>query len=113
MHYNCRKIYFVTFEAHRNCTVYSYVYHCWAYDAKEAKETAKAAWSKDHDAHPFHLYAKCSNMPMVKCLKVIGWKGNAYAGEDCIDKFICTDLRKWRVDGINQYGPNAGQHYKA
>ena len=113
MHYNCRKIYFVTFEAHRNCTIYDYIFHCWAYDAKEAKEIAKEAWAKDHDAHQFHLYAKYSRAPMDKCLKVISWKGNAFTGSECIDKFICTDLRTWRVNGINQYGTKKGLHYRA
>jgi hypothetical protein len=25
---------------------------------------------------------------------------------------FCTDIRNWRVNGINQYGPRAGQHYR-
>lgn len=107
------RIYFVTFEVHKNCTIYDYIFHVWALDAKEAKQLAKQAWEKDHQAHQFHLYAKRSKAPDTKFLRVVGWKGDSYTGDECISSFICTDFRAWRVNGINQYGTNAGQHYRA
>ena len=105
------RIYFVTFEIHRDCKIFDYVFHCWAYDAKEAKELAKKAWSEGHKSHQFHLYAKRSKAPDDKFLKVVCWQGTAFSGKDCIDKFLCTDFRTWRVNGINQYGTNKGLPY--
>ena len=106
------RIYYVTFDAQKDCKIYDYIYHVWAWDAKEAKELAKIAWKKDHKEHQFHLYAHRSKAPNNEFLRVIGWKGNTYSGEDCLE-FICTDIRSWRINGINQYGPRAGQHYRA
>lgn len=90
------KIYYVTFEARMKGTAYEYFYHCCAHSADEAKELAKQAWSKDHDAHQFHLYAHRSKAPDVPFLKVTSWKGNTLTGENVIDRFICTDLRSNR-----------------
>jgi len=107
------KIYFVTFEVHRDCQIFDYIFHCRAWDAKEAKELARDAWIKDHKRHQFHMYAKKSSMPAEEFLNVRSWHGDTFSGEKCMNKFICTDFRTWRVDGINQYGTNKGLPYRA
>ena len=108
------RIYYVTFEVHKDCKVYNYIFHCWAWNATEAKQLAKDAWALSHKSHQFHLYAHRSNAPDDQFLRVIGWNGITYSGKmACIDRFICTDFRTWRVNGINKYGPNAGLHYRA
>ena len=108
------RIYYVTFEMHKDCKIYNYIFHCWAWDAKEAKDIAKRAWEKNHEAHQFHMYAHRSKAPDSQFLRVRGWNGMIHSGkEECLDKFICLDFRAWRVNGINQYGPRAGQRYNA
>lgn len=108
-------IYFVTFEIHESCKIKDYVFHCEAKNAKEAKEAAKKFWSSlcGIKGHQFHLYAKKSNIQDVSLLRVRGWNGTEYSSEYCMNHVFCTDIRTWRVNGINQYGVRAGLHYRA
>ena len=97
-----KKIYFVTFEIHRNCTIYNYIYHCEAATAKEAKEIARNNW-KTKNGHQFHLYGKKSNVQNVDLLKVRSALGREYSGSDVIGRYIIIDQRTWRVNGRNLY----------
>ena len=108
-------IYFVTFDIQEHCKINDMIYHCEASNAKEAKENAKKFWSSLHGmkGHQFHLYAKKSNIQDVNLLRVRGWDGTEYKGEYVMNHVFCTDFRTWRVNGICQYGPNKGLHYKA
>ena len=98
-----KKIYFVTFEIHKNCTVYNYIYHCEASTAKEAKEIARVEWS-GRKGYQFHLYGKKSNIQNADLLRVKSVFGREYSGSEVIGMYIPLDLRTWRVDGRNLYG---------
>lgn len=107
-------IYFVTFELHQACKINDMIFHCEAKNAKEAKEIAKKFWSSLHGmkGHQFHLYAHKSAIQDVDLLRVRGWDGTEYKGQYVMNHVFCTDFRTWRVNGINKYGPKAGQHYR-
>ena len=108
-------IYFVPFDIQQACRINEMIFHCEAKNAQEAKETAKKYWSSLHGikGHQFHLYAKRSNIQDAKYLRVRGWEGTEYSGEYVMNHVFCTESRAWRVNGINQYGSKAGQHYRA
>jgi hypothetical protein len=107
-------IYIVTFEKHVNCQIHDMVFHCEAKNAKEAVALAKQAWiDQCFKPHQFHLHAVKSRIQDIEKLRVRGWTGKEYSGSYVMNSFFCTDFRTWRVNGINQYGPKAGQHYSA
>lgn len=108
-------IYFVTFEIHQACRINEMIYHCEAKNAKEAKELGRKFWESlvGMKGHPFHLYAKKSSIQNRENLLVRGWDGTEYRGDYVMNHVFCTDFRAWRINGINQYGPRAGQHYRA
>lgn len=80
------KVYFVTFEIHRNCAINNYIYHCEASTAKEAKEIARYYWNSEN-GHQFHLYGKKSNVQNADLLKVKGIR-KEYSGSDVLGKYI-------------------------
>lgn len=105
------KIYIVTFERHINCQIRDMVFHCEAQNAKEAVQIAKDKWFCD--SHQFHIHATKSRIQDPSLLSVHTWNNHNVSGTDCLGYFYCTDFRTWRVNGINQYGTKAGQHYRA
>ncbi len=107
-------IYFVTFEIHENCKIKYMIFHCEAKNANEAKEACKKFWSSLHGikGHQFHMYAKKSRIQDVSFLRVKGWEGTEYSGDYCMNHVFCTDFRTWRVNGINKYGPRAGENFR-
>lgn len=106
-------IYFVTFEKHVNCRIDDMIFHCEAKNAKEAVQIAKEYWQKyDFKPHQFHLYAKKSRIQDPDLLQVHLWNGETRKGAALMNNFYCVDFRTWRVNGINKYGPRAGQHYR-
>lgn len=50
-------LYRVTFDTKKH-GYRSWIRHCFAESAKEAREIIKECWEKDHDAHQFGLVAK-------------------------------------------------------
>ena len=108
-------IYIVTFEIHESCKIKDMVFHCEAKNAKEATAIAKSFWSSLNGikGHQFHLHAVKSRSQDTALLKVHGWDGKEYSGDYCMNHVFCTDFRTWRINGINQYGVKAGQHYRA
>ena len=106
-------IYYVTFEKHVCCRIDAMIFHCDAKNAKEAKAICKAAWeARGYKPHQFHLYAHRSRISDPNLLSVRGLDGGLYHGAHVMDRFICTDTRTLRVNGINKYGTNAGLHYR-
>ena len=87
------RIYYVTFEIRKGGKVLNCISHCWAWDAKEAKELTKLKWEKKgREERLFKLYAHRSRAFMDKQLKVVGWNGATFYGKTCIDQFICTEI---------------------
>lgn len=106
-------IYYVTFEKHVCCRIDAMIFHCDAKNAKEAKDICRATWeARGFKPHQFHLYAHKSRISDPDLLSVRSWDSKVYKGANVMDRFICTETRTWRVNGINKYGPNAGLHYR-
>ena len=89
-------IYFVTFERQAGGRIDQMIYHCEASNAAEAKAAAKAAWEKANSSHMFHLYAKRSRAISPEYLQVISWDSKTCTGEHCMNRFICTETKRWR-----------------
>jgi len=97
------KIYFVTFdiESHSWRETKHYIYHCFANNAKEAKEACKTDWAKLFNTpnakapHQFHLYGHKSNIQDVDMLGCRTWKDAPIRGTDCLG-IICTGITKWQ-----------------
>lgn len=111
------RIYYVTFEKRLNCTIYNYIFHCYANNANEAKEICRKAWADLHPQkksfrpekipHQFSMYAHRSGINNPELLKVINWKGQEVKGQSVIGAFIMPDFHAWRVNGRNLYGVSA------
>lgn len=115
-----KKIYIVTFQRQADCTTYDMVFHCEANNAKEACQIAKDEWPDyckkwygRNGLHLFHLHAVKSRTQDKDLIAIHDWLGMSVKGPELIGSFHCTDYRRWRINGINQYGPRAGQHYRA
>ena len=101
-------IYIVTFEIHKDCKIKNYVYHCESSNAKEACEKARCNWAHCRAniklmGHQFHLHAVRSKLQDSALLRVVSWKNVEYKGPECMNAYICTDWRTWRVNGRNIY----------
>ena len=87
------RIYYVTFDVRVGNKVLHYIYHCWAWDAKEAKDLCKIAWSKEHNNRQFYLYAHRTKVCGSDLfLRVMSWNGCKFTGKSCIERFICTEI---------------------
>ena len=111
------KIYYVTFEKHLNCKVSTVFFHCLANNATEAKQIARDAWQEAWSRakkvpYQFHLYAHRSNIQEADKLSLVDVRNRRFTGEDVMNHFHSVDSRTWRIDGINQYGCNAGLNYR-
>ena len=104
-----KHIYIVTFEIHRSCKVQEYVFPCEANNAKEAVEQARKSWMLS--SHQFHIHAVRSRVQDDSLLRVHPLHGDDRIGPDCLNAFSLVGSRTWRVNGINQYGTNAGLPY--
>ena len=96
------RFYMITFEQHINCQIRDIVYICEAPNAKEAKVKAKQEWETDHSNHMFHTEVKWLKGDILPA--VTDWKGFTYTPAIICNKFICTNILTWRVDGRNLYG---------
>ncbi len=93
------KIYFVTFdiERRRERETQHYIFHCYAQNAKEAKEKAREAWTAaGNQRHQFHMYGKKSNIQDPDVLKVNTWTGKEIKGKAVMDWCICWSITTWR-----------------
>ena len=98
------KIYFVEFDTKECRTIYNYVFHCIASNAKEAREKAREAWyTNGETCHMFHVYAKKSLISNPEYLRVRNCMGQEIKGADVLDRFILCDLKPWRVNGRKLY----------
>ena len=100
-----KKIYFVTFEIKRKIETKTFVFHCMADNAQEAKEIAIKEWGEwgNHETRQIKLYAKKSGIQDAKLLKVRGWDGYEHRGAIVIGLFILVDRKKLRVYSKHQY----------
>lgn len=98
-------IYIVTFEIHRNCQIWNYVFHCEAKNAKDACALARRNWKMDA-GHQFHIHATRSRISDRNLLKVRTWKNTTVDGLNCMDRYIMIDCKTWRFkasDGTYRY----------
>ena len=92
-------IYIVTFDMHKDCRIYDYIYHCMAPNAKEACKIAREAWHSD--SYQFHIHAVKSRIQNLNMVTVRNEYGREYHGSDAMDKFICTHSVTWRYKASN------------
>lgn len=88
-----QKVYIVEFEIQKNRTTYFYNYYTLAANAKDACAIAKQNW--EGKEHMFHIHAVKSTIQDSDLLSVKSWKSKQYTGKDSMDRFVCTDYRKW------------------
>ena len=99
---NPMKIYYVTFDTQSVSfrETKEYFFHCYAKNAKEAKELCKEEWPKLFNSHnpkiphQFHIYAKQSRIQDVDLLGLRTWEDAPIRGKDCLG-FICTNVYRW------------------
>lgn len=102
-------LYRVSFERHIDCRIDSLVFYCWATNAKEAKDTARTAWTarsscKRRIPFMFHLDAHRSDVQDVDALSITDWMSREIRGQYLLRSFRMIDTRTWRVNGRNLYG---------
>lgn len=94
-------IYRVSFERHINCHIESMVFHCWAQNAKEAKETARETWyHRNQSNHKvpfmFHLEAHRADVQNVEDLRVVDWLQREFTGMNVMYQFRMLRSHCWR-----------------
>ena len=90
-----KRIYVATFNTQKNRIYKTICFICWADNAKQAEQETRGVWKKQgHKPYQFHLHAVRSRFQEEALQKVVNWKGQVIRGRDCMNSFICVDLKE-------------------